>query len=392
LPLLTGLTVSPTSVVGGSPATGTVTLGSAAPATGVSINLGSSLPLAARVPASVTVPGGATSASFTVTTFPADTTTVQLSAALDSAFQSAALGVHPPAPAPALTAVSVNQASVAGGTSTRGTVTLSAVAPSGGVVVSLSSDSSAATVPGSVNVPGGATSATFTITTSAVSASTAVTITGSLGGASRTATLTVTPAPPPAPSAPSLLSPASQATVAQPITFDWTDVASAATYEIQIDDSSGFTAPLTLGQTVSVSTATISGLPAQPLWWRVRGVSAAGVNGAFSASRAFTVQAAGGTGPLPAPSLLAPAADARFLPGQAIPFDWSDVAGAATYTIQIDDSSSFSAPLVLEQTVTASQLGTSALPTQRMWWRVRASDASGSPGNWSGARRFEVKD
>ena len=104
------------------------------------------------------------------------------------------------------------------------------------------------------------------------------------------------------------------------------------------------------------------------------------------------MQAAGGTGPLPAPSLLAPAADVRFSPGQAILFDWSHVAGAATYTIQVDDSSSFSSPLVLKQTVSASELGTSTLPTQRMWWRVRASDASGSPGNWSGARRFEVKN
>jgi hypothetical protein len=180
--------------------------------------------------------------------------------------------------------------------------------------------------------------------------------------------------------------------VAQPITFDWTDVASAATYEIQIDDSSSFTAPLTLRQTVNVSTATIGGLPAQPLWWRVRGVSAAGVNGPFSAARSFTVQAAGGTGALPAPSLLAPAADARFRPGQTILFDWSDVAGAATYTIQVDDSSSFSSPLVLEQTVTGSQLGTSALPAQRLWWRVRANDGSGSPGAWSGARRFEVRN
>jgi hypothetical protein len=27
-----------------------------------------------------------------------------------------------------------------------------------------------------------------------------------------------------------------------------------------------------------------------------------------------------------------------------------------------------------------------------MWWRARANDASGSPGNWSSIRRFEVKN
>jgi len=98
------------------------------------------------------------------------------------------------------------------------------------------------------------------------------------------------------------------------------------------------------------------------------------------------------TGPLPAPSLVSPANDARFSPGQNITFDWSDVTGAANYTLQIDDSESFSNPLTLNQTVTASQFSTSTLPVIRMWFRVRANDASGNPGNWSSARRFEVKN
>jgi hypothetical protein len=92
-----------------------------------------------------------------------------------------------------------------------------------------------------------------------------------------------------------------------------------------------------------------------------------------------------------APTLVSPANDARFAPGTTITFDWSDVSGAASYTIQIDDSDSFSAPLIVNQTTTASQFTTSTLPTTRMWWRVRANDASGAPGNWSAVRRFEVK-
>jgi hypothetical protein len=95
--------------------------------------------------------------------------------------------------------------------------------------------------------------------------------------------------------------------------------------------------------------------------------------------------------PLPAPSQLSPPAGARFAPGTTITFDWSDVAGAASYTLQIDDSQDFSAPLVLNQTTTASQFTTSTLPTGRMWWRVRANDASGAPGAWSPSIRFEVK-
>jgi hypothetical protein len=99
-----------------------------------------------------------------------------------------------------------------------------------------------------------------------------------------------------------------------------------------------------------------------------------------------------GSGPLPAPSLLSPANGARFPPGQSITFDWSDVAGASSYTIQVDDGETFSAPLLVNETVGASQFTASTLPTRRMCWRVRANDSSGAPGTWSGARRFELKD
>jgi hypothetical protein len=94
---------------------------------------------------------------------------------------------------------------------------------------------------------------------------------------------------------------------------------------------------------------------------------------------------------LPAPVLLSPAADARFAPGTDITFDWTDVAGAASYTIQIDDSNSFPSPLIVDQTVAASQFSTSTLPTKTMWFRARANSPSGNPGNWSAVRRFEVK-
>ena len=100
---LSAFSVSPTSVVGGASATGTVTLASAAPAGGTAVSLGSNQPGAASVPASVTVAAGATSANFTITTFPSAGTTVQLSATLGSTTLFAALGVtqgSPPPPPP----------------------------------------------------------------------------------------------------------------------------------------------------------------------------------------------------------------------------------------------------------------------------------------------------
>jgi hypothetical protein len=64
---VTGMTIAPSSIVGGANATGTVSLGQPAPSGGTSVTL-SSNNTAASVPASVTVAAGATSANFTVRT------------------------------------------------------------------------------------------------------------------------------------------------------------------------------------------------------------------------------------------------------------------------------------------------------------------------------------
>jgi hypothetical protein len=65
---LSSLAVSPTDVVGPDAATGTVTLSSAAPSGGFTVDLTSDNTAAATVPPSVTVPAGSTRASFTVST------------------------------------------------------------------------------------------------------------------------------------------------------------------------------------------------------------------------------------------------------------------------------------------------------------------------------------
>lgn len=67
---LSTLTLSESTVVGGTPVTGTVTLTSAAPSGGTVVSLSSNNTAAATVPESVTVAAGATGVSFTVTTNP----------------------------------------------------------------------------------------------------------------------------------------------------------------------------------------------------------------------------------------------------------------------------------------------------------------------------------
>jgi uncharacterized protein (TIGR03437 family) len=81
---LTGVTVSPGYVSGGTNATGTVTLGAAAPAGGTVVTLQSSLPVTAQVPPFVIVQQGAATASFTIQTTPvtsAQTVTITAKAA-----------------------------------------------------------------------------------------------------------------------------------------------------------------------------------------------------------------------------------------------------------------------------------------------------------------------
>ena len=94
-----------------------------------------------------------------------------------------------------LSRVSLNPTSVTGGSPSTGTVTLSAAAPAGGAVVTLTSSSTSATVSASVTVPANATSANFTVSTRSVTTATTATITAAYGGLTRTASLTVN-APP----------------------------------------------------------------------------------------------------------------------------------------------------------------------------------------------------
>jgi photosystem II stability/assembly factor-like uncharacterized protein len=68
-------TLNPTTVIGGvANSTGTITVPGAAPTGGISIALSSSDPAAASVPSSVTIPAGATSVTFTVTSHHVSTT------------------------------------------------------------------------------------------------------------------------------------------------------------------------------------------------------------------------------------------------------------------------------------------------------------------------------
>jgi hypothetical protein len=98
-----------------------------------------------------------------------------------------------------LAGITISPSPVTGGTTAQGTVSLSAGAAAGGVVVQLSSSNpSVATVPTTTTIPVGAVENTFNITTGQVMTPRVATVSGTAGGATQNASLTVRPVSPPA--------------------------------------------------------------------------------------------------------------------------------------------------------------------------------------------------
>jgi uncharacterized protein (TIGR03437 family) len=127
---------------------------------------------------------------------------------------------------------------VGSGSPVVGTVVLSGLAPSGGVRVSLSSSSSAVSLPASVLIPGGSVAALFNANTGTVFGSQDVTITATYGGQSVLTSLTVTSATVSSPFTELIVIPTFQPTGYPTITtasFSVTPDAGNATYTACID-------------------------------------------------------------------------------------------------------------------------------------------------------------
>jgi len=186
------LNTNPTSVVGGQSATGTVTLTAAAPAGGALVAL-SSASNAIAVPAGVSVAPGTTAANFGIATSTVATLmSATISAAYNGSSKTAVLTVTP-APAPSLATLTLDRATVVGGTSLLATVTFTAPAPAGGATVAMtSSKQSLAAPPASIVVPAGATTATTVVTTRPTRHTATATLSASYAGVTKSATITVT--------------------------------------------------------------------------------------------------------------------------------------------------------------------------------------------------------
>jgi hypothetical protein len=180
-----------------------VQLSGAAPAAGAVINLTSSNPAAAPVPASVNMPGNTAWMQFQIQAGQVTSITpVTLTATLNSGQATVQFNVLPPS----LKSITLNSATISGGAQVGAVAMLNGQAPAGGAVVDFSSDSPSAMPPALATIPAGSSSVSISIPTNQVSANTLANISATWNGASVQSPLTITPQGQPASIA---LSPAS---------------------------------------------------------------------------------------------------------------------------------------------------------------------------------------
>jgi hypothetical protein len=184
---------------GGVPLGAIVMLNGQAPAGGAVVSLSSSSP-AAQPPATVTVPAGVESVSFSFPTSQVSSNTpVTITATWRGASVQASTTLTPQ---PAPTSITLDPTTTSGSSGSNGRVT-AADPRNADITFTLSSSRpDIVLVPGSVTVPQFAAAGGFIISTRAVSTRTLVDISVSGGGVTLTATLTLDPfpsSPPPAP-------------------------------------------------------------------------------------------------------------------------------------------------------------------------------------------------
>lgn len=238
------LSITPVSLYGSQPATGTITL-NATPGAEWRVYFQQITGTAAgqvTVPI-VNVPAGQTSTTFTISSTASAVGSLTVRASTTVAYSINYL--------PAVASVSSSLTAMLPATTATGTVTLNGT---GGATVTLSSSNPALlSVPASVTVGAASTSATFTITSAAsIPAATNVTITATTGPISKTTTISVVPCQ----AAPTITPPQSPtiqsgqtatlsvvASSTSPMTYAWFQGTSGTTTNPVGTNSASFTTP-----------------------------------------------------------------------------------------------------------------------------------------------------
>jgi hypothetical protein len=180
---------------------------------------------------------------------------------------------------------------------------------------------------------------------------------------------------------PTLLSPANGTTIGDysPL-LDWSDVAGADSYQVHVDNSSGFSSP-DRNRNILASSYTVSPDLAGGTWyWRVRTYDGSNVSN-WSAVWNFILPGV--------PNLLSPANGSTTY-DRTPTFDWSDIQNRTSYRIQVDNNSNFGSPEINWSVGPSTYTPPSNLPVGLYYWRVRAA-VNNVPGNWSTVFRVTIR-
>jgi hypothetical protein len=193
---------------------------------------------------------------------------------------------------------------------------------------------------------------------------------------------------------PTPLSPAAGANLQSPLTISWsavTDPSGILGYNWQVSTSSTFpTIALQNSTNVGITQDTVSGLPNGTYFWRVQAVSGAFVKSPWSAARSFNITGAG-PGQPGAPALSPTKAYSTFHPLEVMTFNWSPVAGAASYVLQASKDPSFPAATTITFNNIPNQTYSFSTPDEGTYSaRVYAVNANGVAGVPSNIINFSV--
>jgi hypothetical protein len=183
---------------------------------------------------------------------------------------------------------------------------------------------------------------------------------------------------------PTLTGPADSAVVSANPVLSWSSVVGAAKYRVQISTSITFASTIYSVDTVNTRATPPTDLPLGTLYWRVAGMDSSSNLGPYS-TREFTK-----AWDL-APTLTGPADGITLdFPSEPVLFSWQPLAGAKSYTLEIDDAADFIGATSF--TTVNSEFALTETPSigQESFWRVRATSAtSGVVSDWSETRSYQ---
>jgi hypothetical protein len=180
----------------------------------------------------------------------------------------------------------------------------------------------------------------------------------------------------PLPETPELIYPPDQSVFVDSahLDFDWTDAAFADGYVLEIAFDELFSSLFEVDSSIAGSNyRNITPLTAAGYYWRITSYNG---NGFSARSDVWHFETYSSSAPA-APILIAPA-DSLVSASPYVDFDWSDVANAENYAIEIAGDSQFVDMVDSDSTLILSEYqNPDSLPDGDYWWRVRAGNING---------------